>query len=93
MIHPAARPHPRRRPLTRTLAPTLLTLASALALGACGDVSEPDTAMNAGDIPENQGNRQNANGNVGVGGPVVRQSPEPTGNPAGAQGYPATGRP
>lgn len=73
---------------------TMLVAATAtLTLCACGQASEPDTAMKAEDIPENQGTRQGANGNVGVGGPIVRQSPEPTGNPAGAQGHPATGLP
>ncbi len=93
MIRPATPTATRHAKARHRFGHPIFTVAAALMLAACGDASQPGTAMNAGDIPENQGTRQGTNGNAGADGPVVRQSPEPTGNPAGAQGYPATGRP
>ena len=92
MIRPALSPAPVRGRRSAFSRHAGLMMTAAL-LAACGEASQPDTTMNAGDIPENQGTRRGGNDNAGIGGPAVRQSPEPTGNPAGAQGYPATGRP
>lgn len=74
----------------------VLALGLAMALAACDSGNQEGSQGTMGSIPENQGMQGGAGvgENAPGGSEAATAAPaEPAGNPAGAAGYPATGKP